>query len=50
MIIKLFMKILLGNKDSIIKAIKLNGKHYVLTIEEFKSSSDYIKDCKEKVL
>lgn len=50
MFIKLFMKILLGNKDSLITAVKLKGKVYLLNIEEYKPVNEMIQDLQEKVL
>ncbi|WP_154698112.1 hypothetical protein [Clostridium botulinum] len=50
MFIKLFIKLLLKNKNSYTKAVKLNRKIYVINIEEYKSVSNTLKNWKEKVL
>jgi hypothetical protein len=44
------MKILLRNRASFIKAIKLKEKIYLLKIEEYKPATQAIKDWQEKVL
>lgn len=50
MITKLFLKILLGNKKSLTKAIELKGRTYLLNIEEYKPINKIIQDLQEKVL
>ncbi|WP_160169951.1 hypothetical protein [Clostridium hydrogeniformans] len=50
MVIRLFIRILLKNKDSFIKPIKLNGEVYVINIEKYESSDMYMKGLEGKVL
>lgn len=47
MILKLFMRIFLRNRESFIKAVKFNNKNYVVSIEEYKSSKECIKSALE---
>lgn len=49
-ITKLILKILLGNKNSLTKAVKLKGKIYVLNVEEYRPMSEILKNVQEKVL
>lgn len=49
MLTKLFMKILLKNKDSYIRAVNLSGKTYVINIEEYTPINDKLKHLTEKV-
>jgi hypothetical protein len=50
MFTKLLVKILLGNKDSFIKAVKIKNKIYLLEIEEYRSASEIIESLQKKML
>lgn len=46
MIWKLIIKVLLKDKNFYTRVIKIKNKVYVLEIEEYKSSDNFIKDIK----
>lgn len=42
MLMRLLVKILLGKKDTFIKAIKFNNKTYIVKVEKYESGTDMV--------